>query len=268
MNCEEMVQMMVDSWDQTLEPERDALLRRHLESCPDCATDAADLKETWQRLGALGDVPALDAPVPSDRMRARFYTSLAEIERRPERSWRSGIAGVLDSLRPRPVVWQLASTLAVGLVLGLLVSGRNGTQDELGKLRTEMESMSRVVTLSLLDHPSASERLRAVGWSARSAADSQVLDALLDTVKHDRSVNVRLAAVEALASRSQEPYVRSQLVETLSQQPSPLVQMQLVETLLRGASPDVRAGLRRVLQSEELNEDVRQRILEATSEQV
>jgi len=44
--------------------------------------------------------------------------------------------------------------------------------------------------------------------------------------------------------------------------------MQLVETLLRGASPDVRAGLRRVLQSEELNEDVRQRILEATSEQV
>lgn len=268
MSCEEMVEMMVDSWDEALAPEQDARLREHLEQCRECAADAEGLKETWQILGSIEDSEWASAPVPSDRMRARFYTSLAQMEMEAQPSWAERLARWLEPLRPRPVVWQMAATLAMGLALGLFVAGGNGADEELGKLRTEMESMSRVVTLSLLDHPSASERLRAVGWSSRSTRDEGVLAALIETVKHDRSVNVRLAAVEALAGRADEPYVRNQLISALPQQASPMVQMQMLETLLLGASPDVREALLQELESIALNEDVYQRILDITSEQV
>ena len=66
-------------------------------------------------------------------------------------------------------------------------------------LRSEMLAMNRMVTLSLLQHQSASQRLRAVSLSHRGTPDTEVVGALLDVINQDDSVNVRLAALDVLA---------------------------------------------------------------------
>ena len=60
--------------------------------------------------------------------------------------------------------------------------------------------MRQMVALSLMQQQSAGERLRGVSWAYRvESSDTEVLSALLYTVNNDQSVNVRMAAVEALA---------------------------------------------------------------------
>ena len=60
--------------------------------------------------------------------------------------------------------------------------------------------MRQLVALSLMQQQSASERLRGVSWAyQRGTIRREVLAALVSAVNHDTNVNVRLAAVDALA---------------------------------------------------------------------
>ncbi len=76
--------------------------------------------------------------------------------------------------------------------------------------------MRQLVTLSLLQQQSASERLRGVDYAYRvDQSDTQVLAALLHAVNHDPNVNVRLAAVDALRKFAGSPAVRGTLDQSL-----------------------------------------------------
>ena len=130
--------------------------------------------------------------------------------------------------------WQAAFSAAVlllGVLLGAGVTSRQAANEEIAELRADVETMSRVVTVSLLQHQSAAERLRAVSWSRRAGSDDQVLAALLDSARSDPNVNVRLAAVDSLARYVDQSAVRSGLMETLEVETSPLVQLAVLEAV-------------------------------------
>lgn len=161
----------------------------------------------------------------------------------------------LYSLQPRRPLAQGALTLAV-LALGVWIgaqrplgplgplgpdrlgaAGRGAETaaagGEIGALRAEVHSLSQLVTLSLLKQDSASERLRGVSFGRQSGAtDERVLAALLETLRRDRDVNVRLAAIDALAPTVGRPLVRDQLLDEMARQPSPMVQIALIDVLL------------------------------------
>ena len=111
------------------------------------------------------------------------------------------------------------------------MTSRQATRGEIDELRAEIDSMSRAVTISLLQHQSASERLRAVSWSRIAGPDNQVLGALLDAARLDPNVNVRLAAVDALAAYADDGAVRSGLIDSLEVERSPLVQLAVLEAV-------------------------------------
>jgi len=111
------------------------------------------------------------------------------------------------------------------------MTSKESTRGEIDQLRAEMDTMSRAVTISLLQHQSASERLRAVSWSRVAGSDNQVLTALLDSARHDPNVNVRLAAVDALAAHADSGPVRTGLIDTLAMESSPLVQLAVLEAV-------------------------------------
>src|SRR5260370_32118610 len=91
---------------------------------------------------------------------------------------------------------------------------------QVAQLRNEVNSMKQLVTLSLLQQQNASDRLRGVTWSYRvEQSDSEVLGALLTTINHDPTVNVRLAAVDAIKTFADSPLARKCLVASPSQQP-------------------------------------------------
>lgn len=267
MKCDEFEELLVDSWNEDLKPEDEERLRRHVAQCADCSAEVPGLDETWARLAELEDGIA----VPSDRMRARFYGELARLERlravRPEHWYRSLLAG-FERVWPKQTGWQMATaaaTLVAGVLLGSSLGG-DDTGQELARLRGDVESMGRVVAISLLDHPSASERLRGVSWGGRVAgADDRVVGALLETAREDQNVNVRLAAVEALAGNASDSRVRAGLIEALPGQQSPLVQMLLLDLLLPEGSGDAAESLGELLERDDLDQAVRDRIVDASS---
>jgi HEAT repeat protein len=120
--------------------------------------------------------------------------------------------------------------------------------------------MREMVAVSLLQQQSAAERLRGVTWSHQiEQPGEQVIDALLDTLRHDGNVNVRLAAVDALRQFGRADQVRAGLVDAVAEQSSPLVQIELINTLVEMRERRSRDALRRLAGDEQVDDTVRQR---------
>lgn len=118
--------------------------------------------------------------------------------------------------------------------------------------------------LSLIENPSATERLRAVSYTKElSGANDKVVGALLSTLNHDENVNVRLATLEALAQLAHEPNVRRGLVQALKYQDSPLVQSALADVMVQLQERRSVQPLRRLLSQPGLNKAVKSKIEES-----
>ena len=259
MKCESAREQLIDLWRDSLDGDARAEVENHLEDCSDCRQERVELETMWARLGALGDD---SAPVPSTELRSRFYRELAEQQEQLDRP--SLWTRLVDSLRvtgsPGPQPAWLAATLVLGIALGASVMSAVGARNEVRRLSAEVDSMSRSASLALLDHQSASERLRGVSWSSRSLTDDRIVEALLESVRNDPNVNVRLAALETLALHTDSPRVRAGLIESLPRQESPMLQVAMVE-ILNQQNGSAEVAIQELLDSEDLAEDVRQQIL-------
>ena len=247
MNCERFEERMSDYLAGRSTPELDA----HLETCADCRAEAERLRGIWQNLGLIG------AGQPSRALRGRFYQSLEayqhgrETAAQPKQPWF------------RLPVFQLAYAallVLIGVVAGHSLAGGGRNAVEVAQLQGEVQNMRQMVTLALLQQQSPSERLRGVDWGTRvDNPDSQVLSALLSTLDHDTNVNVRLAAVDALRKFSEMPLVRRSLDRSLVRQESPLVQVALIDLLVGMRARDAAPGLRSLVNTTNINPDVKER---------
>jgi hypothetical protein len=256
VNCDQALDLLTESLAGPLSGRAAADLAAHLAACENCRAEAGGLRRIWKELGRLADED------PGVEMTRRFEAVLAPRlaaaagRRRRGRlrtlaaSAVAGLEGRLDRWLPRRPLAQgalVAAALAAGVLIGAGHGARGGggaaaAGSEIGELRHEVRSLSRLVTLSLLQQDSASERLRGVSFGrAASAGDDRVVGALLDTLRRDPEVNVRLAAVDALAPAVSRAPVRDRLLQELGRQSSPLVQIALVDVLLAhdrgGAGP-------------------------------
>jgi len=247
MNCEEARTQFVDFWRGTLEdPLGD--FRTHLASCERCRAEAEELKDLWGTLGAL---PEED---PSLGLRVRFYDAL--------RDWRQH-----EQRRQHRFWWlhhpafQAACAMAIlviGIGTGYFMRGRDTV--EVSQLRGEVYNMRQLVALSLLQQQSASDRLRGVNYAYRvEQPDPQVLSALLTTVNHDSSVNVRLAAVDALRNFTDNPVGKKGLVQALGKQDSPMVQIAILDQIVELHEKSAVPAVQFLLSTKDVNPDVRQR---------
>jgi HEAT repeat protein len=242
---------MLESWAQALATRErvSGEVERHLASCAACRVASAEMGQLWTALGGLAD------SAPSALLRRDFEGVLS--------GYREGLAGRSDEAdadrgarraaertspartlafrrrsferRMLQIGYGLAALLA-GVALGVFFRPGDHSDkqsEEVAELRGELRSMRQDVALSMLHQSSASGRLEGVSVGALlSRQDPQVMRALLETLANDPSPNVRLAAVDALASRAGEPAVQQRLGEVLFKEPSPLVQIALADALL------------------------------------
>jgi HEAT repeats len=82
---------------------------------------------------------------------------------------------------------------------------------------------------------------------------------LLHTLRLDPSVDVRLAALDALRRDARQPQVRAGLMDSLQAQQSPLVQIALIDLLVELRESDAATQLRKFQQTPDLNPAVKQR---------
>jgi hypothetical protein len=178
----------------------------------------------------------------------------AQIWRRLRLQERQAPSGSRWNLRPA-LRWAQAGWVAALLLVGFLL-GRYLPGPE----REELRAMRELLTLSLLNQQSASERLAGVSWSRNlQQPDAKVLGALVQALESDPDVNVRLAAVDALSRYSTQSLVKDQLVNALGRQTSPMVQIALIDLLVELGEKRSADTLRRLANDEKTNQYVRQR---------
>lgn len=272
MKCERVRELFADALAETSDEKNKGELEAHLSRCASCREEITSLQSTWEKLSSLPEQnpsPALDDRVQATLEAYREEMKQAERQKAQERQT---ISGWLWSLWPKQPASQFAMIVllfALGLFLGLGIMrtqhyDRAGATDQaaIAQLREEIATMKQLLTLSLLEQPSASERLRGVAWTSRlDQPDAQVVSVLLRVLELDPNVNVRLAAVDALQQFHKNPHVRKGLIDALarSQSQSPLVQIELIDAMVRANEKDSVIAIKALLQNPQIDPTVHER---------
>lgn len=193
--------------------------------------------EVWEKLGEL------PMERPPANARRRFEQHLSKIAR-PKVQW---------------APWAVAAALlAVGFFAGKFVSAKQ--PEDVTALRQEVRTLREAVIVSMLRQDSASDRLKGVLTSATlNRPEPEVTDALMETLRRDPNVNVRLAAIDALKRFSQDANVRSSLAGSLSATDSPLVQIALIDALVELRDRNAVTALRQIGASDGVDKLVKER---------
>jgi hypothetical protein len=263
MTCEQIAELLPDYLQESLSPDQRNVVESHLQSCGQCREEVA----LWQKLALLPE----EQPGPG--LRARFNAMVEAFQegrgergRTPKRGWmmlRDFFAGGWMRMPAAGLAWAVL-LLVIGFVAGRSLNSSNPSQPQLAKLQEELTNTRQLVTLSLLQQRSASERLQAIAqataWSiSEQHPDPKVLDALMHTLHSDNSVDVRLAAVDALGRFHNDPQVRQGLVDALQGQQSPLVQVALIDLMVELRDGSVVPQLKKFEEDPNVNPTVKQR---------
>jgi anti-sigma factor RsiW len=269
MNCQQLESLLPDYLQNALSPTQAAEVEQHCEHCANCAQDIV----MWKKLALLPqEPPSVESRQRFDAMMHAYSTTVAETAA-SARAVASNAAQQQTATKPSwtflewlrspfgTFAWS-AALLLIGLYAGTHISDRTKTApaDEIASLHAEVTSMRQLVALSMLQQQSASERLQGVSWSTREDhLDPQVQAALMRTLRSDGSVDVRLAALDALSRHAAQPLVRKNVLDALQEQQSPLVQVAMIDQLTEWRDPGAAQRLRLLEQTPNLNPAVKQR---------
>lgn len=263
MRCAEVRERFADVLAGTAEATTVSAVREHLATCAECQAEVAGLDALWT---ALDRLPA--SMVPSSRMRERFSAMVAA-ERASEAGRPASRPAVrrtwsLSAVTREPLVQMAmaASLLLAGVLIGRAWPTAPAVQPaaEIAEVRSELRDMRQMLTLSLMQQQSATERLRGVNWTAQiDRPDTEVVSALLDTLLHDPNVNVRLAAIDALRRFSDRTEVRSGAREAVHDKTAPLLQVAAIDFMVETRDPDAPALFRQLAADTSVDAAVRDR---------
>ena len=223
MECSAFAMDIADTLADSAGAEARARAEAHMAECASCRAHAA----LWDRLGGVSvEVPLMMfAPQRQERFR-----------------W-----------------WWLAAAAALAIGMFSFFAGRySAPVNDITALRQEVRSLREVVAISLLDKQSASERLRGIRYStAMERADPEVVDALSRTLRSDPSVDVRLAAAEALRRFPLSASASESAWQLLERDDSPLVQIAVIDLLASRNDDAVRVRLEQLRDRPGLDKNVR-----------
>ncbi len=259
MSCEQISALMPDYLHARLQTEQANIVKAHLESCTSCAEELA----LWNKLGALPEEQ------PSPALASRFSAMLETYQegRWEQRSLQNERNKFLDF--GALVAWVRTPALSMGWAVALLLAGFFGGRyidrdtrhtTELAAVQQELVNMRELVVVSMLKQQSPSERLQGVSFSMdQKQPDGKVLEALLHTLRYDNSVDVRLAALDALSRYSSRPEIRQGLKDSLQPQQSPMVQVALIDTLVELRDTSIVPQLKQFQADPKIDPTVRKR---------
>jgi len=265
MRCEDIKKSFPDYLVGELEKSAADAIQTHIADCAACRQELEDMSAVWTKLGVLPEEH------PSNGLRERFYRNLeeykAEMNReKPLHHLKQFFASLFYRFRSgRPAYqWVLGFIpLFIGLILGYIMFSKGQDTD----LRREIQEMRQMLAVSLLDQRSPTERLRGVNLSyGLKNPDNRTIEALLDTLNNDPSVNVRLAAVDALYLFYNSPQVREGIIQSLTRQDSPILQVALVDLLVSVQERQALESFKKLMAANKLDPKVKQKLEQGIKE--
>jgi len=263
MKCEEIGELLPDYLQGRLSSGLAGEVEKHLAGCVACSEEAA----LWRNLALLPEEQ------PSPALESRFKAMLESYQ---EGRWEKTNLAAEKSKTPVPMLWGLGNWRqlpAAGivwaclfLVCGFLIgrhTDRSNSEDQnaVKEMRQELAATRQMVALSMLQQQSASQRLEGVSWSTRlPEPDPKVMAALFHTLRFDNSVDVRLAALDALSRDAGRPEIRRELLDVLQNQQSPMVQIALIDLLVDLHDKSAVPQFRKFQQDPKLDPTVKKRV--------
>jgi hypothetical protein len=207
-------------------------------------------------------IDKVSEPVPSEDLDLKFYGMLS-IEKEKSKSKKFDFVSWFTSESWIPKLSVSLVLLVLGFVGGSILQKSTGG-GEVKELAKEVSGLKEMMMISMLEKESATDRLKAVSLSEEIQGPSKkVTEALFKTLNADPSVNVRLAALDALHNYSKSPTVREGLVRSIAQQDSPLVQIALAELMVSLQEKSSVKELKKILEQKATPKEVKQRIQES-----
>lgn len=228
MKCKRVRELLPELFRHELDDTDAAALEQHIAACDSCKEAYESMSRAWNLLDAIPD----EAPSPA--LGERFHAMLDGFRE-------SGMPGPIATSagqEKRSVqlfqLWIPRVAAAVLIAMAAFMVGReSGPKPEMATLRDEVSQLRDMITASLVNQQSAGERLQGLSMTQQlQNPDEPFLSLVVLLLNTDPDVNVRLAAIDALARFRENGWVRGELVESLAAQTSPLIQISLIELLV------------------------------------
>jgi len=251
MECHDIVQLLPDHLQGTLGAADSQAVVAHLRECAQCCEEV----ELWNALATIPEEK------PSPMLRHQFEMMLEAYQQGRRTQALHPHFGWSSWFRIFAPAGAALALVVIGLVAGVYIERGRTNPEDIASLHRELANTRQLVALSMLQQQSASDRLQGVSWSTRiDIADPQIKDALLHTLRFDGSVDVRLAALDALRRYTDQASVLNSIEDSFRNQKSPLVQIALVDFIVEQRDRAAVEKLKNFRQTPDLNPAVRQRV--------
>ena len=222
-----------------------------------------EVKQVWEGLDNR-TVPEIDPALKSN-----FQAMLKTFELEQEHSKPYSLANIWHNLiglfvyKPK-YNWAYAILLvAFGASFAYLLLKPQSNTD--ASLAQEAVDKKQTLMLSMLEDPTAIERMKAVSYTQEpGVVNDKVIRALLITLNTDPNENVRLVTLDALIQMADNPKVRQGLVNSIIKQDSELMQVALADAMLRLQEKQSVNPLKKLLKRENMTNEMIRKKLEQT----
>jgi len=265
MHCKEIQAIMIEYLDQSLDAGVAAVVKKHLDSCPACQQEAAEMQLL------LDAMKNTTMQKPAASLRDNFQTLLQSEMNMLSMSHLLEDGGGEKAAPAKTArvaalprrVWQAAA--AIVLLLGGAWAGaalqhkKDSQPNEMATLQKEVKEMKEMLLFSLIDDESASQRIKAVSYTEEmSNPDEPVIDALINSLNKDKNANVRLAALYSLSRWADKQNVRDSLVLSLPKQTEPIVQIVLINLLAEKRETRAISPMKAILSNDKALKEVKE----------
>ncbi|GAA4273576.1 HEAT repeat domain-containing protein [Aquimarina gracilis] len=255
MNCQQIEDHLIDYLDQNLDQEAHQKIEAHLKDCKNCSKALQKLQEVFDAIDTDPiELPRADMKLDFEQMlekeKALLNTpKVVSLEKRSRNSWKTAL--------------QIAATIT--LVVTAYFLGKNQNNESFSKeiavLEKEKIEMKQTMTISLIENESASKRLQAVNYAEEfEKPGNDILKALVNKMRYDDHINVRLAAAEALAKFSDSEMVRKALIDVLDKEQDPSMQIELIQILVSIQEKRAVPSMEKLLQEEKTPDYVKDQV--------
>ncbi len=256
MKCEQIKYQLIDFIEDNLDNNIKEEIENHITHCPQCEAEYIQLGKLLQ------EISKTEWSQPSDNLKNNFYQML-EAEK---------ISMLVKPLKPLsdrisfkhfyPYLKMAAIVIifmAIGILIGTRVRNNNYNNQKLAALQNEVTELQQNISLISLTQPTASKRIQAIqAVNKQTVVNTDIIDALINTMNTDANVNVRMTAMYALTKYSDDDNVRTALIASLNIQTDPLLQITLINILAGIQDSRAKEPIQKMLNNNDLPEVVKQ----------
>ena len=227
MEAKDLEKYIVDYIDGNLPKAKMQAIKEAIEASEECKIL---YEETKALFVAMSNEPEQE---PSLGLRQDFYKMLEEEKQLQQ----DRVVQLVPEKKDFP--WKYAFQIAASFVLlflGFFAGSYNSEQKaskEIANLKEQTTELKQDMMLALIDNRSASKRIQAVSYTEEfTQPDAEIINALISRLQFDPSVNVRLAAAEALSKYSDMELVKKAFIDALSTEKNPDLQIAIIQFLV------------------------------------